>query len=229
MIVSHDWRFIFLKTRKTAGSSVELALSRICGPLDIITPLMPAEEQSLRSGRGPQHYIRKGGPPRRIRSDGLPRVDLDTDFYNHMRAERIREYVGPRIWRSYFKAGFVRNPWDRMVSSFHWRWIKEQDKSPAAFKRYLVAYEKDQQPLWSTLSIDGTLALDFVGRFESLELEFRRMLDQIGIREPLILPFAKTETRPADARDYRIFYDEESKAAVAKHAARDIAEFGYAF
>ena len=38
MIASFSCRFIFLKTRKTAGTSVELALSPACGPEDIVTP-----------------------------------------------------------------------------------------------------------------------------------------------------------------------------------------------
>ena len=37
MIVSHKNRFIFLKTRKTAGTSIEISLRPYCGPDDIIT------------------------------------------------------------------------------------------------------------------------------------------------------------------------------------------------
>jgi hypothetical protein len=32
VIVSHEHVFVFLKTEKTAGTSVEIALSRSCGP-----------------------------------------------------------------------------------------------------------------------------------------------------------------------------------------------------
>ena len=39
MIVSHKHKFIFLKTKKTAGTSIELALTKLCGDDDIITPL----------------------------------------------------------------------------------------------------------------------------------------------------------------------------------------------
>jgi hypothetical protein len=35
MILSHRYRFIFLKTGKTAGTSVEIALSEYCGAEDI--------------------------------------------------------------------------------------------------------------------------------------------------------------------------------------------------
>jgi hypothetical protein len=38
MILSHEHKFIFLRTKKTAGTSIELALFELCGPNDVITP-----------------------------------------------------------------------------------------------------------------------------------------------------------------------------------------------
>ena len=55
MIVSHEHKFIFLKTIKTAGTSIEAALAQICGPDDIITPYREASEKD-RKGRGPQNF-----------------------------------------------------------------------------------------------------------------------------------------------------------------------------
>lgn len=52
MIVSHKYKFIFIKTAKTAGTSTEIALSRICGPDDIITPFMISEDEELRMSMG---------------------------------------------------------------------------------------------------------------------------------------------------------------------------------
>src|SRR4051794_33418847 len=43
VIVSHQHRFIFVKTRKTAGTSVEVALSEVAGDDAIVTPIEPAE------------------------------------------------------------------------------------------------------------------------------------------------------------------------------------------
>lgn len=67
MIVSHKYKFVFIKTAKTAGTSTEIALSKFCGPDDIITPLMTSEDEELRKlmgGRAPQHYL----PPQKDHS-----------------------------------------------------------------------------------------------------------------------------------------------------------------
>ena len=66
MIASHQHRFIFLKTRKTAGTSVEIALSKVCGPDDIITEISP-EDEELRQAAG-------GRPPQNFQSPPLPRM-----------------------------------------------------------------------------------------------------------------------------------------------------------
>ena len=45
MIYSELHNFLFLKGRKVAGTSFEVALSKICGPDDVITPITPIDEQ----------------------------------------------------------------------------------------------------------------------------------------------------------------------------------------
>ena len=39
MIISHKYKFIFIKTRKTAGTSMEIYLSQYCDDNDIVTPI----------------------------------------------------------------------------------------------------------------------------------------------------------------------------------------------
>jgi hypothetical protein len=57
VIVSHKYKFIFLKTRKTAGTSVEIALSQFVGERGVITTIDKLDE-AVRAGlsfRGPQN------------------------------------------------------------------------------------------------------------------------------------------------------------------------------
>jgi hypothetical protein len=53
MIFSKRHKFIFIKGRKVAGTSTEIALSTICGPDDIITPIGQSDEM-MRVVRGAQ-------------------------------------------------------------------------------------------------------------------------------------------------------------------------------
>jgi hypothetical protein len=58
MIASFEHQFIFIKTRKTAGTAIELVLSSLCGAADIITPIHPDDEKirEAHGWRGPQNF-----------------------------------------------------------------------------------------------------------------------------------------------------------------------------
>lgn len=63
MIVSHRHRFIFIKTQKVAGTSVEIALSKFLGPDDVVTPILDPADEALRRRLGvcgPQNYKATG-------------------------------------------------------------------------------------------------------------------------------------------------------------------------
>src|SRR4051812_23656865 len=105
MIVSHQHRFIFLKTRRTAGTSLEIALSKHCGPRDTITPLHKPDEE-IRRGlgyRGPQNFM-----PRDVALTpaNFERYGLGA----HTPAARAKAAF-PGQWQRYFKFTVVRNPW----------------------------------------------------------------------------------------------------------------------
>jgi len=117
MIVSHRHKFIYVRTRKTASTSLEIALSRICGDSDIITPVGTRDEQ-LRAqlgGRLPQHWQNADGTSR---------------FWNHMPAAEIRLLVGHRIWCDYFVWTVERDPWSKTTAYyFHrHRWPERRPK-----------------------------------------------------------------------------------------------------
>ena len=223
MILSHKHRFIFLKTQKTAGGSLEIALSAICGPDDIITPLTVSEEET-RSGHGAQNYM-VGEAVRKLRTDGIYHAKRGQDYFNHMGAEGLAAKQ-PEAWASYFKAGFVRNPWDAQVSKFFWRLRGEGDTSPEAFRKDLlnngaISYRK--------LFIGDKIAVDFVGKYEALDADYRTLMARLGVEDPVPLPHMKGGVRPRESRDYRTYYDDESRDFVARECAAMIELCGYEF
>jgi hypothetical protein len=49
MMICHRQKFLFLKTEKTVGTTIEAALSELCGPQDVITPFREDGEGNRKS------------------------------------------------------------------------------------------------------------------------------------------------------------------------------------
>ncbi len=76
MIYSRQSDFLFIKGRKVGGTSMEIALSILCGPEDIITPITPVDERERlrRGGRGAQNYSGPLRPRSAIIWPGWPAI-----------------------------------------------------------------------------------------------------------------------------------------------------------
>ncbi len=230
MIISHEHKFIFLKTKKTAGTSIELALSQFCGPGDIITPLTAVDEALRAGGRGAQNWRLHGWwqSPRPLLKRRLFKFTAeDYGFYNHMPAQRAKALLNDdRAWRSYFKFAFDRNPWDRQVSWYHHRY--RRNGAPPPFADFIHEDRRARINNYEIYSIGGKPAVDFVGRFETLEDDLRHALGQVGLTLEGELPRAKTSFR-ANAIPYRDYYVGDTSAIVGDWYKREIALLGYAF
>src|SRR5688572_28246498 len=111
MIISHKHKFIFLKTNKTAGTSVEIALSKICGPDDIITPIVPEDEQvrTELGYRGPQHcYAPLSDYTFWDRVKLFVKGKKKLKYYHHISAREVKALIGEEVWNSYYKFCFER-------------------------------------------------------------------------------------------------------------------------
>ena len=230
MIVSHKHKFIFLKTKKTAGTSIELALSRLCGPDDVITPLTAIDEAQRAGGRGAQNWRLHGwwGSPRPIWQRRWWKFSgEDYGFYNHMPAAEAKALLNDdKACRSYFKFAFDRNPWDRQVSFYHHRYRREA--KPPPFADFIRKDRRARLNNFEIYSIDGELAVDFVGRYETLEADLKHALEQVGLSLDRELPRAKTTFR-RDERPYRDYYDGSTRDIVGGWYRREIELLDYAF
>lgn len=230
MIVSHQHRFIFLKTNKTAGTSIEIALSRECGPDDIITPIAPEDEAVRRrlGHRGPQHHLaplRDYGP--RAVGRVLLRGRRKLRFYNHMSAAEVKARIPADAWQGYYKFCFERNPWDRFLSFYYWRHPREPRPS---IEQVLdsPATQALKEWGWNVYTIGGQVAVDRVCRYEELAAELDQVRRTLGIAEPLELPVTKAGTR-RDRRSYREILTDSERDKIGRLFADEIRLLGYEY
>lgn len=230
MILSHRHRFIFIKTTKTAGTSFEIALSRLCGPEDIITPIAPEDEVLRRrhGGRGPQNHLapwRSYGPKDWYR--WLRKGRRKARFYNHMSAAELRRLLPPEVWNGYFKFCFERNPWDRVISFYYWKHKKAPRPSLAEFVRTgpLERLKAGGEGLYT---IDGEVVVDRIYPYEALEAAMEDLCRRIGVHPPPELPRAKGGFRPP-RRPYQALLGEAERDLIGRLFASEIQRMGYRF
>lgn len=193
MLVSHRYRFIFIKTMKTGGTSIEVDLSRIMGPDDIVTPIHPPVP-----GHVPRNHEAGGG-------DGA------AAFFNHMPADLVLKLVGRETFSSYRKFCVEREPVDKCIS--HYSMLKN---SPAHnggnedldWETYV---EAGNFPIDTHRYTDeaGHLLVDRVLRYERLNDDLRAIAKDLGFPFERLHATAKSgfrvPIRPTVAQKRRIY------------------------
>jgi hypothetical protein len=238
MIVSHRYGYIFVKTRKTAGTSLEIALSRHAGDSDVITPITPEDEQlrQREGGVGPQNYtlsrrwalrdataaLRQGQP-----RSAAYRVLHGSRLRNHTPASLIRQVVGNGIWEQYTTFAVERNPWDRAVSSYYWE--TKDDDPPPSFAEFLKRTSDETLSCRSRYAIDGVVAVDAVLQYERLQTDLPDLWTALGLPGEPRLPRAKGAFRPRGSRDFRSMFSDADAERIARVCRAEIAEQGYTF
>lgn len=111
MIISHSKKFIFIKTRKTSGSTLEhLMLPYLDKSRDICT-----------------------GSSR----DGTPAFNIPFNSNGHLGYDFMKLQY-PIALENYYIFTIERNPWDKVVSSYHWHQkIKPQQYGHMDFENYI--------------------------------------------------------------------------------------------
>jgi hypothetical protein len=227
MIISHKYKFIFIKTQKTAGTSIEVFLSRYCGPNDVLTTIQPYVEP-----HEARNYIGLFNPlpemALRIKSPISSTKDLvgRRRFFNHMPASLVKARIPARVWNSYYKFCVERNPWDKCVSSYYM--IKERQAKNLTFEHYMA---RGRYPINYPLYTDkkGQILVDRVVGYEHLVEELDEIFSQLGV------PFhgdlgvrAKSNYRPGNS-DYRGMFTEQQRLLVENAFKREIELHGYIF
>ena len=149
----------------------------------------------------------------------------------------------PVRFEEYFKFGFVRNPWDRLVSAYLYLQRGGASKRDREWSRFVQGFASFDDFVCRWLSPEnvergllflpqhrflsdrfGMPCLDYLGRFENLAEDFVRVAACLSLRVRLPL-----SNRTPDRRPYSDYYTAESRQRVAQVYARDIEWFGYRF
>lgn len=231
MIISHKHQFIFFKTSKTAGTSFEIALSKYCGEQDIITPITPNDEQ-VRKELGYRSHQNYFIPFRQYTKLDWVKLLIKQQrlcFYNHITAEEVRSYVDPQIWNSYFKFCFERNPWDKVISHYHW--VNHfGNKKYATLTEFINSGKAGKIRSFDVYTIGGIPVVNKIYKLEELEEALEDISIQLKLDEKIKMPVYKAKGNVRkDKRHYSEVLSEEEKETISKIFAREIAWMNYKY
>jgi Sulfotransferase family len=215
MIISRARRYIFVHIPKTGGTALSLALEARAAKDDILI------------GDTPKARARKGR---------LQGVKTAGRLWKHSMLADVEGLVTDAEVAASFTLTLVRNPWDRMVSYYHW--LRKQSFAHAAvglaktldFSAFLHhpqiqtslrawpygAYVRDRH---------GQEQCRLFGRLENLAADLAPFETHLGFRLTPLPRINESER----VRDWRLYYSDKDAALVAEACAEDIARFGYGF
>jgi len=175
MILSYTHQFVFIKTRKTASTSMEIALSRHCKKPDIITPII---EEHLRN-------VYRTFP----KNEG---------WYNHMPITSVRNKMKPKIFRQFFKFAIDRHPYDKAISQAYWRTNLTGPPDKNFIDTIIKKGEYKNIDLYT--NTNGKLLVNKVFKYEDLPDCLTEIEQAIGISIAKDFPHAK-KSRPRPSTD----------------------------
>ncbi|MEM1011462.1 MAG: sulfotransferase family 2 domain-containing protein [Planctomycetota bacterium] len=209
MILSYEKQFLFIHVGKTAGTNVARALEPYAHRPEVTTPAKWLDKIGI--------HVNYLGPHRWRR------------FRIHATAATAKRHLPTHVWDGLFKFAFVRNPYARLLSQYHFmlREMRHHHHETVtrlgSFDAY-VAWEhrRDKRTQSSALlDRDGRCLVDFVGRFETLSSDFAHVCERISV--DATLPAEERPPKPfADA-----FANPETRRLADELIGRDAEVFGY--
>lgn len=158
--------------------------------------------------------------------------------FEHLTALEKIEIVGSKRWDKCLTFAIIRNPWDKIVSQYHYRLKTNQTdlkEIPISFSEWIYRAFGEKDPLYYDFpkmfmpqtewiaDADGRILVDEIVRFENLDEDFNRVMQKLGKR--VTLP----HLRQSKHDHYRDYYDTETAAIIHTCFKKDIDNFGYTF
>jgi hypothetical protein len=224
MILSHEHKFVFICNGKTGTSSIEAALREYQDG---------AEFEVGVSGL----YHGKHIPPSVLRS--MLGKQVWEEYFTFCFVRNPWDwFVSQYFWNwapdPISKKAALHSPF-RTLQRYRERWrrkqylreldqfsTKEIRQTYDLLKRYRGVYQADSLFQYHyAYAPDGAKLVDFVGRFEQIEVDFARAMEHVGL--DVRLP----HRNPTDHKSYQAYYTAETAALIDDLYEIDVQTFGY--
>lgn len=214
MIISKARGYVFVHIPKTGGTALTLALEGRAAKNDIIIGDTPKARQR-----------------RKRLADLTPAGRL----WKHSTLADIDGVLSAEDLQQMFCFTLVRNPWDRLVSYYHWLQEQDFDHSAVQLAKALpfATFVRNPETVRAFRNAPakhymsdarGVECCAAYVRIEHLKQDLRPLEQHLGF--DLRVGHANKSTR---AQDYREYYDDALAEFVGALCAEDIARFGYSF
>ena len=203
VLVSHKYKFIYIKNAKVAGSSVESFFGKYC--------IDPKKDYSYKDAI--KEHIDEFGI---IGSRGN---NLNNKWKNHLPSTKIKSFLGEKIFNEYLKFCVIRNPYDKMVSLYYF------NSEKISFKEFVKKYSCYNLNIHS---INGKSVCDYFIRYEYLEEDIKTLCKKLKIDsyDLSLLPKHKS-TKRKNKKHWSKYYDEETKKIVYNKHKSEFELFNY--
>jgi len=218
MIISHRYKFIFLKSRKTAGTSTEAFLERYCVSPSKESTYEPQHTNNQQNNEfGVMGYRQKG----------------KGSIAPHTYPSSIKQSVAKNYWDNYTKIINIRNPYDTAVSFYHWKAYRSNTTrqiDTGKFEQWLTQEGsnpvKSNLKFWQFKNIDPNKYIFL--RYEHLQEDLNKTLIHLGMPNyNKSLPTYKTNLY--DRAPYQKYYNNTSKQFIDRYFGEFMNRFGYTF
>ena len=165
-------------------------------------------------------------------------TSISTSIYQdsklHLTAREYFALVGKNNWNVSYKFSFVRNPYDRAVSLFEYR--RKSGRTNLSFEKWVhhtfgvlnstpeLDSPKMLMPQTEWIKVDNAPALDFIGRFENLNEDWKEVSKILNISNQL--PHLNKSQRDSH---YKSYYNADSRKIIEKYFKVDLEKFSYTF